>query len=223
MAHLVPGALALHDQDFHDPNFSLGQAPQAPTHPPGQPRKSQIVWPRDKKQKGPHTWDRWKDLFSGKGPDMWVGRQGDNGPNRNAWSHWGYGGEQLPDNLGYRDERDGGVAGPDGWHSWMGNRSVEEKYDFKTRRYQKPHDTVWSDVKWDRKGQNWLYVRSRFGGKHTRAEIWHRMTDGELALANHWNLHPFDYKSFTPHWDWYRDEMPLDWYPTTEEAWPGLF
>ncbi|KAL8640396.1 MAG: hypothetical protein Q9228_002683 [Teloschistes exilis] len=223
MAQLVPAVQALAQQDFQDPNWIWGQGPHAPTHPPGKPRKPQVVWPRDKKQKGAHTWDRWKDLISGKGPDMWVGRQGDNGPNRQAWSHWGYGvdGDEF-DNLGYRDKRDGGPEGPEGWHVWMGTRSAEKKYDFNTRRYEIPHDKMWSDVKWDSKGKTWLYRRTRTGGKETRAEIWQRLTPAEWARTAQQGLHPFDYKYFTPHWDWYRDELPLNWFPTTEQAWPPV-
>ncbi|KAL9579482.1 MAG: hypothetical protein Q9212_005082 [Teloschistes hypoglaucus] len=220
MAQLVPGVQTPAHRDFRDPKWDWGQGPQAPNHPPGQPRKPQIVWPRDKKQKGAHTWDRWKDLFSGKGPDMWVGRQGDNGPNRQAWSHWGYGhGGDAFDNLGYRDKRDGGPEGPDGWNSWMGNRSVEKKYDFNTRRYAIPHDEMWSDIKWDRKGKTWLYLRDSHGNKETRDAFLELQDPLEALWYHHNNIGPFDYDPRKPHWDWHFNEKPYNWWPKTNEYW----
>ena len=191
---------------FEDPYwFSRGHAPRPP---PRHNAKRQVVWPRDKKQKGAHTWSRWKDVFSGKGPDMWVTKQGDDGPHRDTWTQWGYGDIYGRfDNLGYRYHLDGGVDGPQSWP--LGSRSTDEKYDFRTRRYKRPSYKDWSDVKWDRKGRYPLYYRNGYGDSHVPAHVLARQAWGEWRRG----LHPFRHNPETVHWDWYFDEMPLYWGP----------
>ncbi|KAL8884236.1 MAG: hypothetical protein Q9215_007667 [Flavoplaca cf. flavocitrina] len=206
--HGVPWA------DFRDPNFPWSDGP----HPPRRSPKSnleckrQLVWPRDKEQKGAHTWSRFADIISGKGPDMWAGKQGDDGPNRNAWTNWGYGHTaDWVDNLGYRDKRDGGMQrGPNefGLPFLKAHRSLNnEKYDFKTRKYKQPRPGDWSDVKWDRRGRDWFYCRHANGVHEYRPQAFMTQNQRERDLG----LWPFVYYPFTSTWDWHHDQTPLDW------------
>ncbi|KAL8804852.1 MAG: hypothetical protein Q9182_002346 [Xanthomendoza sp. 2 TL-2023] len=195
--------------DFRDPNQRWDDGPQAPRRPPKSNAacKRQIIWPRDKRQKGAHTWSRWTDILSGKGPDMWVGKQGDDGPTRQQWSHWGYGvfSDILFDNMGYRDVRDNWPDDPNDW--WAGHRSTHEKYDFRTRKYKTPGLRDWSDVKWSRTGRRHLYYRDRWGTPHYKQEI----MDRQDPLASALGLHPLRYNPQTAHWDWYDDERDPNW------------
>ncbi|KAL8912735.1 MAG: hypothetical protein Q9171_002274 [Xanthocarpia ochracea] len=190
--------------NYREPNIPWPDYPRAPRRPPKSNLecKRQFVWPRDKKQKGAHTWDRLRDVLSGKGPDMWAGKQGDDGPNRNAWTHWGYGPNGLLfDNLGYHDQRDGGVLNGPNHFPGLGRRPLNQKYDFRTRRYKIPRPGDWSDVKWDQRGRDWLYYRTRWGTKFDHP-----------VFFDPWNqaqgLSVFDYDPDTNHWDYYADQLP---------------
>lgn len=196
--------------DFRDPNFRWSDGPHAPRRPPKSNRecKRQIVWPRDKKQKGAHTWSRFTDILSGKGPDMWAGKQGDDGPNRQAWTHWGYGlwsHLQGFDNMGYHNGRDNWPGDPDHWV--LGRRPTTEKYDFKTRKYKRPRPGDWSDVKWDRQGRDWLYRRHVDGTPEYSDFAWLTQTQRERDLG----LLPYRYYPITSSWDWHHNERPWDW------------
>ena len=46
-------------------------------------RKPQFVWPKDKQRS---FGGRLKDVFTGKGPDIFINRRGDPGPSRGEWS-----------------------------------------------------------------------------------------------------------------------------------------
>ncbi|KAL8725907.1 MAG: hypothetical protein Q9181_006243 [Wetmoreana brouardii] len=192
------------DIDFRDPNWTWGPGPYPAPHSPRRAAKTnrrhgnQLVWPRDKRQKGAHCWRRWKDVFTNKGPNIWVQKRGNDGPHRPQWTNW-----TEYNNLGYRDDLEENVQ--DGL----------KKYDFKTRKYKIPHWTDWSDVKWDRRGREPLYFRNIFGQPWIRGDMLLRQSD----LEHDWDGHPFRYNPCTPHWDWFFDEKPLNWWPTTEEAW----
>ncbi|KAL8987164.1 MAG: hypothetical protein Q9177_003603 [Variospora cf. flavescens] len=183
--------------NYIDPNWEGAPwiPPVPPAHHPAK-RQLQVVWPRDKKQKGPHTLGRFWDVLSGKGPDMWIGQRGLKGPTKPEWSRWDEGPKWGPfDNLGYRDNRDQQVP------AWApGQAARREKYNFKTRKYEVPRFGTWSDVKWDRKGQYPLYVRDRSGRHHMHP-----------ALPQDENN--FVYDPYTSWWDWYRDELPLEFPP----------
>ncbi|KAL8960282.1 MAG: hypothetical protein Q9193_002988 [Seirophora villosa] len=155
--------------------------PIPPAHHPGK-RQLQVVWPRDKKQKGPHTLGRFRDVLSGKGPDMWIGPRGPEGPTKPEWSRWDRGPTWGKfHNLSYRDNRDQQVP------AWApGQAAGNKRYNFKTRKYEVPRFSTWSDVKWDRKGQHPLY-----------------------------NENIFEYNPYTSWWDWYSDELPPE-FPRTE-------
>lgn len=201
MANFIPWT------DHRDPNKYWPDGPHAPRRPPKSNAKCkrQVVWPRDKKQKGAHTWTRFKDVLSGKGPDMWAGKQGDDGPNRQAWSHWGYGPGSgwLFDNMGYHDRRDNWPGDPSHW--LLGHRPTNQKYDFNTRKYKTPRWGDWSDVKWDRRGRHPLWIRTRWG----HSIPWDK---------------PFSYKPWTGNWDYHRDQLDPHWAPFIDELhdhhWP---
>ena len=155
----------------------------------------QFVWPRDKgEQNSPRTsWRRWKDVFTGKGPGIWITREGDLTPHRPLWSNWvdaALDGKGF-DNLGYRDNRDE-FREPIPHHI---------KYDFRTRKYRPFHMNMLSDVKWER-------------GRHPIVPLYTRDAIGveevHIDQANPWH-NPFAYNENTPYWDWARPS-PNDYY-----------
>ena len=156
---------------------------------PGQPRKrgSQFVWPRDK----PHNsiWGRWKDVLTFKGPDVWVTRRGSDGPHRPVWSGW-----RGPawDNLGYKyvDEPDG----PD--QPLAFGRDPLKKFNFKTRRFERFHDGMWTDVKYCREHREPIYTRGV-----DPEDDWYNQHFEQIHGVN-----PFEYDFFVPWWNW--DENP---------------
>ena len=164
-------------------------------------KKRQMVWPRDKKQKGAHTWGRLTDIFTGKGPDIWIGRQYSNGPHRPVWSGWKTPGRYpedtlVWDNLGYQYRKDNTVRPP----TWA-RRSKDEKYDFRSRTYRRPRAGVWSDVKWSNfKPHMALYHRDRNGFAVVEPEY----DDGWFNLE--YSRNPFAYNSRVLGWDWNRGD-----------------
>ncbi|KAI4132285.1 MAG: hypothetical protein LQ338_000746 [Usnochroma carphineum] len=198
---------ALNDNlDFLDPNWPGTWPPVPPIPPrraPGSGRKTQIVWPRDKKQKGAHTWSRWRDIFTCKGPDMWVGKQGDIGPTRPEWSGWDMGAKGGPfNNLGYWDSREKQIP------PWLyAHRNEQKIYNFKNRKYEEPHANTWSDVKWDRTGRRPLYVRDRNGHFNIHPALEPQLWDQGLY---HWDGNPFVHNPKTNWWNNYIDQLPRD-------------
>ena len=177
-----------------DPSWSGWIAPPIPpAHAPGSHKKMQVVWPRDKKQGGAHTWGRFWDVLSGKGPDMWVKRQGSIGPTKPEWSRWDEGPTLGPySNLRYWDNRDHQVP------PWpLGHAAEQKQYDFNTRRYEVPHFGTWSDVKWDRNGRHPLYVRDRWGVHHMHPDL-------------DQDYNQFVYNPRTNWWNWNSDTLPWD-------------
>lgn len=147
----------------------------------------QIVWPRDKKQNGAHSWRRWKDIFTNKGPDMWLTPRGGSGVHRPVWSGWN---QQGRDNLGYHYRNDNQVQPP----RWA-YRPEWQRYDFHKRKYRMPDYKTWSDVKWSRKGRTPLYTR---GPDEMDEWVNPDYFDG---LGN-----PFAWHEDTP-WDWHHDSI----------------
>lgn len=171
-------------------------------------KKRQVVWPRDKKQKGAHSWSRWKDVLTGKGPDMWISRRDSFGPHRPVWSGW-----KSPhfrpliwDNLGYRYRKDNALE-PLPW----AKRPSWQKYDFRARKYQRPQPGTWSDVKWNDNPRFPLYTRDRNGFEFVEPEF-----DGGWFNAG-MAPNPFAYKHYSPTWDWHRDRL-VEW-PISHRFW----
>ncbi|KAI4144761.1 MAG: hypothetical protein L6R39_004045 [Caloplaca ligustica] len=192
-------------QDFWDLNWPGALPPPIPPqHAPGPGRKTQIVWPRDKKQGGAHTARRWRDIFTSKGPDMWVGKQGDIGPTRPEWSGWDIGPKGHPqfDNLGYWDERD---KKKPPWR--YAHRDEQKRYNFRSRKYEEPDHNTWTDVKWDRRGRRALYWRLLNGSHFIDPELAERLL---LEGLDHGNQNPFQYDPDTNWWNYYVDRLPLD-------------
>ena len=170
---------------------------ERPKWDPKKGKKPQMVWPRDKKQKGAHTWGRLTDIFTGKGPDIWIGRQYSSGPHRPVWSGWktpGYypEGKLVWDNLGYPYRKYDTVLPP----SWA-RRGKDEKYDFRSRTYRRPRAGVWSDVKWSNFEPHMaLYHRDRDGFAVVEPEF----DSGWFNLGLSRN--PFANNRYTPEWNW---------------------
>lgn len=104
------------------------------------------VWPKDGKRQD--WWGRWKDIVTGRGPDMHVSISGDSRdrqkdwPSRARWSGW----KDLADPT----EDKGGSMPTIPWTK----RGVDEKYDFRKRRYVRPDKKSWTDAKWQRPPNN---------------------------------------------------------------------
>lgn len=148
----------------------------------------QIVWPRDKKQKGAHSWRRWKDIFTNKGPDMWLTSRGGSRVHRPVWSGWN---QEGRDNLGYHYRNDN--QGPPLKGAY---RPEWQRYDFRKRRYRMPDIQTWSDVKWSRKGRTPLYTRGPF--------FMDEWVNPEYYVG--WD-NPFAWHQNTPYWDWRHDDI----------------
>ena len=164
--------------------------------PPRHPRKraGQMVWPRDKKLT---SWGRLKDVFTGKGPDIWCSRRGSLGPHRPVWSNWRTRENHPPsewDNLGYL------YANEEGGHHWFGaERPDNVSYDFKKRRYRVRDERGWSDVKYDRKNRP-IYYRNTFG-----RESW----DDDYTNPLMPDTNPFQYNhNHGIGWDWDERAFP---------------
>lgn len=108
------------------------------------------IWPKDKPHQGGKRSRRMnliRDIFSGQGPDIFVGRLDtlEHLPTRSRWSRWAdmY---PNPNNRGL-------PALP-----WADRRL--QRYDFLTRRYTNFHPNMWSDTEWDYSLDGELYLRA---------------------------------------------------------------
>ncbi|MCJ1243280.1 hypothetical protein MMC30_000477 [Trapelia coarctata] len=180
-----------HLPDRHGPMPAWGFTQHGKLDKEGR-RNLAFVWPRDKgKLNKPLTsWRRWKDAFTNKGPDIWVGREGKLEPNRPLWSNWmdedswGFG----FDNLLYRDNRKA---------RYLSRYNPNRKYDFKKRKYGPPKEGVWSDVKWDRERhpRTALYTRDHLGAQTKTDDVLNPLPGN-----------PFEYDSEAFYWNWGRQD-----------------
>ena len=168
-----------------DPIYG-GPVPPVP-RPNRKPWNKQIVWPRDKRQGGAHSWRRWKDIFTNKGPDMWITSQGGSGVHRPVWSGWN---QEGRNNLGYPYRNDNHRP-PLRW----AYRPEWQRYDFNKRRYRMPDGNTWSDVIWSRTGRVPLYHQDPFGNEWVNPEY---MNGGG---------NPFAWHEDTPYRDWHHDSI----------------
>lgn len=169
--------------------------PEPPRHT--RKRAGQFVWPRDKP--GMTVFGRWKDVLSGKGPDVWVARKGSDEPHRPVWSGWRRTGHITPGAVPYDNNGYKWTDRPDGPEVFFGHhRGGKNFYDFRTRTYgrpDKPH--VWTDVK--RCGQHGVEIYHR--GRHEGDDWW------EDRFAEYENgPDPFKYNPGNLWWNW--DEVP---------------
>ena len=169
---------------------------------PGESRGAWI-WPRDKDMNDtPLTcWRRWKDLFTGKGPAIFVGDRTTFDPTRPVWSNW-----PEFDNLFYREAQRHDWTPPEWWQN--------KKYDFSEREYTeywRNDPNVWSDVKWGKNPQNPngravpLYCRDSVGRESTI-----QVPDAGM-LNNGPDGNDFRYRPGWWGWDW-NTPFPLQWW-----------
>ncbi|OJJ06782.1 hypothetical protein ASPVEDRAFT_335867 [Aspergillus versicolor CBS 583.65] len=132
------------------------------------------IWPKDPRPGNPSRWSPWQrftDVMTGKGPDIYVGRirprashhdhghtlhRGGNLWGGRDWERRSRTGWSLWDNdhvkcctkphcpdcyyVRKREKRDNLLFGA--------RRDLEERYDFRTRRYQVPDEGTWSRVEY---------------------------------------------------------------------------
>ncbi len=134
---------------------------------------SKRVWPRDKGRGG--RWSQFKDVCSGKGPDIFVTSQRSHGPHRAEWSNWS--GQQLQRHGCYSGSMLDNLACPC-WRyhqldaPFWARRSPEQVYDFKSRRYCKPGYEDWQYGRRDRqKNRHPIYSFSHDGLSHVADEF----------------------------------------------------
>ena len=169
---------------------------------PPEARRMKLVWPRDKNQKGVvGSWRRWKDLFTNKGPDMWLSVDELKGPSRPVWSNWQTPRNQVGDpfwpdwdNLGYQYRR-GRYVEP----FFGAKRDHRKKYDFRTRKYKRPDVHTWSDAKYCKKHDLPIYTRNDMG------EYW--VEPGYDGGANLWDPRQNAFR-YNPHGRWRWHERP---------------
>ena len=184
-------------QWFNDTHGRDRSGPLPPRYGQRQPnwrehKTMQTVWPRDKKNS---TWGRWKDIFTGKGPDIWVSKRSSDGPHKPVWSGWKRGPTNgWWDNLGYRYMKRNETYPP----SWA-RRPVDERYDFQARKYRDCHrPDIRSDVKWSNgKRPVPLYWSDRFGNEYRNINV-------EVPGYPLWR-NPYRYRRRTKRWDWHND------------------
>lgn len=147
------------------------------------------IWPKDPRPENPSGWPRhWRfwDVFTNKGPDIFVGKI--NGPtatkarNWHRWEEENHRNDQEHQHHRHHREQ---LPFPFFW----GKHGSEEKYDFRMRKYHIPDVGTWSRVEYcDGPGRG----RGRCtGGKHTiplrywdkngeryPAYVWHDSTYG---------------------------------------------
>lgn len=157
------------DSSFQDPRWSPSRLPTRPISSWRQDNRWQFVWPNDKHR---GVGGRWKDIFTNKGPDIFIAEQDTRQPERPIWSNWKTRGHQDPNsdnirwgNFGKPFRQDEEFAGVFEFQ----RRHPDIKYDFATRRYRRPNDDVWSGVEWSRtKPYRPLWVRYADGGMDFR-------------------------------------------------------
>ncbi|MCJ1449950.1 hypothetical protein MMC28_000278 [Mycoblastus sanguinarius] len=166
--------------------------------------KFQFVWPKDRKQTRAHwgNWSRWKDVITGKGPDIWIATQGSDLPHRPAWSGWKtddfecnefYGQGARWNNLGYPFQESEMVPLFDSAH-----RDSSVKYDFRSRRYCRPKPGAWSDVEWSsKKPHRPLYIRYRDGREWIDPDL-----DDRDFNRGDWEENTYAYNDYPNYWDW---------------------
>ena len=103
-----------------------------------------FIWPRDQ---GQGSWRRWKDLATGKGPDMFIASNpnrppgASDGPTRRRWTGFPEAESNWRNKMLDANNHHGSTP-------WASQRNDRPYYDFAARRYRRrPHDGMWTDVK----------------------------------------------------------------------------
>lgn len=145
-----PSRTSSSDSSYQGRTWSSSRPPKRPVSSWRQDKRWQFVWPKDKPR---GTWGRWKDIFTNKGPDIFIAEQNTPEPERPIWSNWKTRGHQHPDDRSPRWDNDGKPFRQD--QEFVGvfdfqRRDPDMKYDFATRRYRRPNNNVWSNIRWSR-------------------------------------------------------------------------
>jgi len=147
-----------------------------------QPPSLGWIWPKDPRPGKPSHWPRsWRlrDIFTNRGPDIYVGVIGKKRSQTN-WHRWG----NDIKNPGDTDECDTPIP-------WA-RRGPGVRYDFRRRKYQVPDHGTWSKVEfcngvmsgglWGRKEVH--IVPRRYWDRHGNEappNEWHNTVHGEHA------------------------------------------
>ena len=116
-----------------------------------------FIWPKDGKYGT--TWGRVKDVFTNKGPDIFVAfgaNKGDcvsNRPTRAQWS-----GHTNLDDRGKNTSFNCAKFAPWTTNGMLGGRMPGLSYDFRTREHHVPYSHMWSDAIWQQepyKNEKW--------------------------------------------------------------------
>ena|SRR2546423_2992524 len=97
------------------------------------------IWPSDRRPGQSWKCNRWssfKDVLTGKGPDIFVGRldKEPHRPSRPRWPNWEYVFEDIP-----LDEQEG-------INPFAFARRNDQVYDFRYTRYYPWHGGMWSNI-----------------------------------------------------------------------------
>lgn len=154
------------------------------------------IWPRDPKLTKQSRWPRGRrflDVLRNKGPDIFIGTiHSSNDENLRHWSGWEH-------RSGSRRAKD--IPALPGWGR---ARKSEEKYDFRTRRYQVPDKGTWSAVRYCDCGK----PRSGGGGKRHIIPLQYWDKDGNPYPSDiHHDLFYGPPEDWNERWRRYRTEM----------------
>lgn len=129
------------------------------------------VWPKDGHARTHTKTGRFKDILTGKGPDMFITMSGTGKdrrydcPTRARWSNW----RHMP--FGDADDQwDTNI------HNWMRPNMADKRaglvYDFRTRKYGRPNAHSWSNAWWPL-SEEWRpikdvpdFFQDPWGGQH---------------------------------------------------------
>ena len=149
-----------------------------------------FIWPRDKRISNTplRSWRRWKDVFAGKGPGIWLADRRRFAPTRAHWSNWD---DPVFDSLGYRSEP-----------ALNESSAKPKRYDFRKRKYTENwlRPEVWSDAKWGNDSEIPLYFRDGWGHE------WTRRNGSIYPFDNSRFGNDFRYRHQTHFYDWARPE-----------------
>ena len=152
------------DSSYQDSVWSPSRTPKRPVSSWRQDPRWQFVWPNDKPR---GRWGRWKDIFTNKGPDIFIAEQNTREAELPIWSNWKTRGHQHPDdheprwgNNGKPFRQDQELVGVFDFQ----RRDPDMKYDFATRRYRRPHDNVWTGIERSRSNPHYpTWIRDVHG------------------------------------------------------------
>ncbi|OAL00714.1 hypothetical protein IQ06DRAFT_348062 [Phaeosphaeriaceae sp. SRC1lsM3a] len=111
-----------------------------------------FVWPKDGRRGT--TWGRFKDILQNKGPDIYLTLNAEkhdyihNRPSRARWAGHTNLDDPSPESSFPLNSRK--------YAPWvrrgMLGRHPEAAYDFRTRKYVQPHESMWTDAIWQPRG-----------------------------------------------------------------------